>query len=85
MPAHSSGAASVEGDALGDRRTKFSVDHDVGGVAALGAVPSRSFGAVGIDVALEAVLLVAGRQLAHSPQEFDHAADTDRGRRPGGG
>ena len=57
-------------DALGHAQDVVGVDDDVGGVAALGGGAVAVGGGVGADHAVQAVLLVAARQLAHSPQEL---------------
>ena len=70
MPAHSSGAAASKSSDSGTRSDEVLVDDDVGRVAALGDGAVAVDAAVGLGVAVEAVLLLAGRQFSHSRQEL---------------
>ena len=79
MPAHSSGAACVERDAVGDAQHEVLVDDDVRAVATVGpgVVLVVVLRVVGADVALEAVLLLAGLAVLAFAARVDHAADAD--------
>ena len=70
MPAHSSGAATSSWMPSGMLTHEVLGHDDVGGVAALGDGAVAVDGAVGAGRSLQAVLLVAVWQLAHSPQEL---------------
>ncbi len=83
MPAHSSGAAASSGMRLGDAQHVVLVDDDRAWSSRPGSmVPSRSTAVVGADVALQAVLLLAGQAVARTRGRSRRSSRRRRGRRP---
>ena len=77
MPAHSSGAAASSSRPSGMFSDEVLVDDDVVGVAAVGDRAVAVDRAVGLRVAGDAVLLVAGLAVLALAARVDHAADAD--------
>ena len=67
----------VEADAVGDGEHEVLVDDDVGGVATLGRSAVLADGVVGVDGALQAVLLFTCQAVVALATGVDHAADAD--------
>ena len=69
MPAHSSGAASSQPDAVGDLSDEVVLDDDLRGCSRRRSAPVVLAAVVGLARRPSAVLLLAGPAVSHSPQE----------------